>query len=887
LRDFGAVGDGVADDGPAFQSALDALAAAGGGTLFVPEGKYAIVTPVEKDFTGLASSITIMGVESLTPVAPPSAGGAELSLGLDLHTEVYPRTGEQQVAIFIKGLRNLVVKDIAFVGTATVVTDAQSTLYLSDIGKAQIKHSEFYGLATMTGYGIVVALRSDLEMTQCKFLGSTATSGLYIPIVQNLEWYGITVTDTTFLDYGQRPELFSKTGYAAPVSWINIGNAAQKTNLSPRREVVLRNVFLDEGGYWGLTCFPYRYPPESASIDLIYITNLEMNVSNFGQYGHYLWYPDRLFVEKSRYGWSHFAAAAMSLNYIGSAILDQVKLEESADHIVADENTGELTVINSTNVHLISSAHSTITIDTTPEADPVQYVRSRFVDVLGRDPDPAAHVYWSDLLLHCFEDSVCQDSAKQALNDYLSSSPSKTFSISGRITTVDDNAPLGGVKVTLSGSQSVATNTDSNGNYIFTNLPTSGRYVVTPTLGDYGFESATFITPNGDQTANFTARPKTFLVKGTVRSGDTPLPGVVVALSGFSVGTTVTDDAGEYSFELLKGKDYVLTPASAHYTFTPGSFSINSLNANAQIDFNATLRRHSIVGRVMSSDGLPVAGVVVALSGFSLGTTVTDGAGEYSFQLLNGKDYVLTPAKANYTFAPGSFSINSLNADAQIDFKATRRKHSIAGHVMNSDGVPVAGVVMTLSGPVSSTTTSSNDGSYSFTNLDAGASWTVTAARTNFALLPGVQTFVDLSADAVANFEAVQLPVLLTEAGSDSAVAMELTQWVPEPFSITTTLLSDGRNTTRIIMFATDLNLQPGEGIEALTAEAEDAEHVLHPLRVEFVSPLPGLPQINQVVVRLTRDLDRAGNVLITLKVHGLTSNKARIIVGPVNDDSN
>ena len=81
LRDFGAVGDGVADDGPAFQSALDALAAAGGGTLFVPEGKYAIVTPVAKDFNGVASSITIIGVESLTPVAPPSAPGSELSYG--------------------------------------------------------------------------------------------------------------------------------------------------------------------------------------------------------------------------------------------------------------------------------------------------------------------------------------------------------------------------------------------------------------------------------------------------------------------------------------------------------------------------------------------------------------------------------------------------------------------------------------------------------------------------------------------------------------------------------------------------------------------------------------------------------------------------------------
>lgn len=803
LRDFGAVGDGVADDGPAFQRAFDALAAAGGGTLYVPQGKYSIATPVTKDFTGLASSVSIIGVESLTPVAPPSAPGSELSKGLDLLSEVYPRTGDEQVAIFIKGLSNLVVKDIAFVGTSTVVTDAATTLLLADIKKAEIKHSEFYGLATLTGGGIVMAVRSDLEIAQCKFLGSTATSGFYIPVVQNIEWYGITVTDTTFLDYGQRPELFSKTGYAAPISWINIGNAAQTTNLSPRREVVLRNVFLDEGAFWGLSSLPYRYTPPSAAIDLIYVTNLEMNVSNLGVFGHQLYNADRVFIEKSRYGWSHNAAAAIALNNIGAAILDKLTLQASADHIFADSNTRELTIINSTNVHLDSSAQSTITMNTSADADPVQYVRSRFGAVLGREPDPAAHFYWSDLLVHCLEDSVCQDTAKQALNDYLSSAPAQTFSISGRITD-SDNAPLAGVTVALTGSQSVTTTTDGNGNYIFSSLPTSGRYTVTAASSDYGFESASFTTPSGDQIANFTTQPKTYEVKGTISSGGVPLPGVTVALSGSALGTTVTDDAGGYSFALLK-----------------------------------------------------------------------DG------------DYVLTPAKANYTFGPASASINGVNADTQIDFTATLKQHAITGRVLNSDGAPIEGVEIKLSGPESSTVTTAKDGSYSFSNLDAGTSWTVTAEKLNFAFSPAVQTFLDFSADMTANFEAVQLPILLTMEGSDRAVAMELTQWVPEPFSITTTLLSDGRNRTRIIMFATDLGLSPSEGIETITGEAEDSEHVLHPLRVEFVSPLPGLPNINQVVIRLTRDLDNAGDVLITLKVHGLTSNKARIVVGAVNDDSN
>ena len=799
LKDFGAVGDGVADDGPALQKALDALAAAGGGTLFVPAGKYSISTPVLKDFTGLASSIAIRGVESLTPVAPPSAPGSELSKGLDLLSEIYPRTGPEQNAITIVGLRSLGVKDIAFVGTQTVATDAAVTLLLSDIEKAQIKHSEFYGLASLVpGGGIVKAVRSDLEITQCKFLGSIATSGWYVPVVENIDWRGITVSDTTFLDYGQRADFFGKSGLAAPIAWINIGNAAPVDNHSPRREVVIRNVFLDEGGYWGLSSLPYRYA-QSAPIDLIYVTGLQMNVSNFDQFGHQLYDTQRVFIEKSRYGWSRNAAAAVALNNIGAAILDQLTCEADADHIYADSSTREVTVINSTYAQLDSSAQKTNTINTTDEDDPVQYVRARFADVLGREPDAAAHFYWSDLLIRCFADAECQAATKQALNDYLSAAPSPTFGISGRITDEHGSA-VAGVRVTLSGSQSVAANTDAEGNYSFTNLPTSGRYVITPSKDEYIFNAASqsFIAPAADRTANFTAKPSTYVVKGRITSGESALAGVLVTVTGSATASAIADSAGEYSFKLG-----------------------------------------------------------------------TEGS------------YTLTPTKAHYTFAAASSSINDLNADAQFDFSATLSKHSITGRVRNGSGEPLAGVVVTLSGSLSSTTTTTEDGAYSFTSIEGGTNCTVTAAKDGYGFLPAVLIFNDLAADSTADFLAVPPPRLLTIPDSDRAVALELTQLVPEPFPLTASLLSDGRNRTRIMVFATNLNLLPGEDVAAFTAEAEDAAHVRYPLRVEFVTPLPEFPHITQIVLRLNRDMEAAGEVLVSVTVHGLTTNRVRIAIEP------
>jgi len=286
LRDFGAVGDGSTDDGPALQHALDALAEAGGGTLVVPEGKYVIATPVARDFTGLASSVTIRGVESATTV-DVNAAAKYLTAELGLVSEFYPRTGEQ-TALDIKGLQSLLVSDLEFVGTPDVLIDAAITLDISDVEDATVRHCEFYGLATRTAGGaILLARRSALRVEQTKFLGSFGTSGNYTPDVQNLEWKGISFSDVVFMDYGQRSDIYCKCDYGATWAWVNVGNAAATTPLSPRREVVFRNLFLDEGGYVGLSSLPNWYQPPTAPIDLLYVTGLRMNVSNFGTTGNY------------------------------------------------------------------------------------------------------------------------------------------------------------------------------------------------------------------------------------------------------------------------------------------------------------------------------------------------------------------------------------------------------------------------------------------------------------------------------------------------------------------------------------------------------------------------------------------------------------------------
>lgn len=65
VKQYGAVGNGVADDAPAFKAALDAVNAAGGGEVFVPPGTYLLQTLVGADpykcFANLYGNVALRG----------------------------------------------------------------------------------------------------------------------------------------------------------------------------------------------------------------------------------------------------------------------------------------------------------------------------------------------------------------------------------------------------------------------------------------------------------------------------------------------------------------------------------------------------------------------------------------------------------------------------------------------------------------------------------------------------------------------------------------------------------------------------------------------------------------------------------------------------------
>jgi Carboxypeptidase regulatory-like domain/Pectate lyase superfamily protein/SdrD B-like domain len=874
LADFGPVGNGVADDGPALRKALDALAGAGGGTLNIPAGSYRIATPVVKDFSSIpGAKVTIRGVPSTKMPATVTALGHELAEGLDLTSRIIPATGNTNNAIKISNLHQLLIEHVDFSGSPEAETDALITLYFIDIDQATIRHCEFYGLSSMDGGNMVRAERSELSIELSVFLGCTANSGVYAPVVENLEWRKFSISNSIFLDYGLR-EFFSKTGMGAPLSWVNIGNAAPTTPDSPRREVIVRDVFLDEGGWVGISVLPSRFSTTPTTIDLIYISGLKMNVSNLATTGHLIYDVRNLMIENSHYSWSVNASSALEINFTENVILDNLTCIDHADRIQADASTGRLTVINSVYQTLDSLAGTTTVLETSPEQDPVQYVRQQFMTALGRPPDAAAHFYWSDLLIRCESNKICLNEKRSALSEYLSKQPKENFSLSGTVT--DENGdPLSDAAVSLTGSQSLDLLTDAQGKFQFSGLPTSGVYTVAVNKRHYTLPHAnqTFVHPAADVNVVFAARLNRHSIEGRItREDGTAMSGVVVQLAP-SPTTVTTDSDGRYSFaQLAAGKNYTVVPVLEELAFTPENTTFEDLSENQVRDFIGN-RSFDLAGTVSDENGDPLGDVTVKLTGSKTSSAVTDSQGRFMFAGLSvSGSYTVSVDKQHYTFTSDSQTFVQPVDDVMAVFGARLNRHSITGRLTRIDGTGIGGVVVQLA---TATTTTDANGFYSFTELEAGGSYTVVPASNEFVFTPVNTTFDDLSVNRAANFVGKLEPELMTIDGS--ALALDSVSLTAQPFSLLNALGLNNDGFIRVMVFAK--NFEPVTSPSQISVVAKEDKGQAYPIEVEYVADVPGLSWLKQINVKLPANTLSGKCVQLQLTVADVNSNDARICI--------
>jgi len=792
LQDYGAIGDGSTDAGPALQAALNDLATAGGGTLIVPPGRYLLKTPVLKQFAS-GTSLIIQGEFSSTPINVAGNG-----LGLDLNSRFIISVGELSDALTLSGLDSLLVQDVALEGLEPVLNDARVVLKLTHIKVANIKHCEFYGLASLNADGgILVADHCDLKVQETAFLGCSTRSAVGVSVIQNISWLGILVEDSKFIDYGQS-SFYSKTPWAPPYSWINIGIPADIDPSWSRREAIVDHVFLDEGAFIAITARPQLFSPFYPPYE-VYFSRLDVNVSNLRSAGLYLYGAQRIFIERSHLGWSHNAGPAISLDTVGNTILDLIDTSEDATTLSSLART--LTVINSDFASIFSIPAPAVIINTeSPDQDPAQYVRQQYVTVLQRDPDPASHFYWTDRLLRCGTDQACLNQAKNALAIFLAAAPPAKVSASG--TVVDENGlPLAGVNLSLTGSQSATLDSDAQGNFAFQRLATGGEYLLTATKNHYSFLRSSFTTPTGDQTRIIT--------------------GIVL--------------------------------------------------------------RHTISGHVESSTGEDMLGVTVRLSGSQSATTSTDDKGNFSFpNLPGGGQYEVSVSRANYDFTAHQ-SFPDLSGDQSCSFKGTLRSYTVSGVVTmskNGANAGVEGVKISVGGDLSTTTFTDSKGAYSLV-LPGDGDYTMAASRVNYQFALKDLTLPNLSGNQTVNFTAnPKIPMLLAGSDSTRLLALDAVLRTIEPFDLIYDHDWSDDLRTRIILFATNFELEPNDTNSDFVVEVEDGSHRIYALKVEAASTSRLDDSIIRFVVRFSDDLMDIGDAKLRLAYKGTYSDPLLIAIG-------
>ena len=247
----------------------------------------------------------------------------------------------------------------------------------------------------------------------------------------------------------------------------------------------------------------------------------------------------------------------------------------------------------------------------------------------------------------------------------------------------NNNVPLSGVRVVMTGATPVMITTDATGTFAFNDLTAGQTYTVTPSRANYTFAppNQTFNNLTSNVIANFTGTLNHYSISGSVKdTAGVGMAGVTVTLSGSSSGTIVTGTDGSYAFANLPGGgNYTVTPSMAKKIFTPPSATFNNLSNNRVFNFTGGVATFTISGAVIGVDtGTSIDGFIVELTGTRTGTTVTTSFG-YSFSGLPvDGDYTVTVYLANRLFThfklltPKSHSFTALSSNVTANFSVKR-----------------------------------------------------------------------------------------------------------------------------------------------------------------------------------------------------------------------
>lgn len=151
----------------------------------------------------------------------------------------------------------------------------------------------------------------------------------------------------------------------------------------------------------------------------------------------------------------------------------------------------------------------------------------------------------------------------------------------------------------------------------------------------------------------------------------------------------------------------------------------------------------SITGLVLDSNGNPMSGVGVYLTGTETREIETDSNGLFSFVNLTANgSYNVQPRQVGFLFTESSQDFVNLTGEETVVFTGSANEFQISGRVLDGNGTAVSGVTVALDGADTGTAVTDAGGNYSFTNLPADGSFSLTASNGTNSFSPP-QIFVE------------------------------------------------------------------------------------------------------------------------------------------------
>jgi len=363
--------------------------------------------------------------------------------------------------------------------------------------------------------------------------------------------------------------------------------------------------------------------------------------------------------------------------------------------------------------------------------------------------------------------------------------------------------------------------------------------------------------------------------------------------SFFSVARDLTNNSEDIK-TTAEATTQIVTSADLSLSLTA---SHNSIGISSNITYTLTLNNSGpdAATPVTVTDNLP--GGLTFVSCAATGGGVCGGTGNnrtVTFSSLGSGATSTITIVATVSSAPANnviinqASVSSATVDPNPSnnsaiLNSVIPSFGVTGQVRDANGNAISGVTLTLSGSQASSVTSDETGGYSFSGLPAGGNYTVTPSKTNYVFSPASQSFANLGSNQLANFTATVapgVPILISEETSTRAIALDSVVLMRDPFQLNSPVPWGNDRRPRVMLFAMNFDLQPGENASSVTANAEDASHHIYPLTVEYVGKVPGLDWLRCVVVRLSDDMGDLGDVLVRINVHGFSSNRVRLGVG-------